>query len=98
MTDFTSNSSAYGLKLAEFSDLPQQTRRKITRMMARVMERAYRRGAQHGVAANHDEHWFADWRLNGDIDKSIGIDGYNSTSTHRLEMEEPIQAVGLGMD
>jgi hypothetical protein len=45
---FTSRSIAYGLSENEFAELPQRTRKKLIRLMARIAEKSYRRGFQHG--------------------------------------------------
>lgn len=97
MSDFVNGSSAYGLEYGEFKNLPESTKKKIVKMMARVMERAYRRGVQQAIVMNAGElnRDMYKWRYGVSLNKSIGIDGYKTTSVERLEMEEPLKCVGL---
>lgn len=101
-TDFISSSSVYGLKEFEFSDLPDKQKIKLKRLMARIMERAYRRGVQQAITLYQDGHIpdsilndLYSWRYGNDLDESIGIDYYKTTSVERLDMEEQLYIIGL---
>ena len=48
-SDFETWSVAAGCKLGEFANLPPATQRKLIRLMARISEKSFRRGFQHGV-------------------------------------------------
>lgn len=48
-THFDSRSIAYGLHLGEFNDLPKKYKKRLVRLMARLAEKSYRRGFQHGI-------------------------------------------------
>lgn len=49
MTDFfTPQSVAYKLRPGEFDDLSKSTKKKLIKLMARISEKSYRRGFQHG--------------------------------------------------
>ena len=49
MQDFVATSVAHGLKLGEFEHLSLADKKKLVRLMARIAERSYRRGFQHGT-------------------------------------------------
>jgi hypothetical protein len=53
MSDFSARNVAYGLKHREFVELPEWTKRKLVRLMARIAEQSYRRGFQHGTLGLH---------------------------------------------
>ena len=48
-THFTASSSKYGLKEGEFDEIPHKMRKKLIRLIARIMEKAYRRGVQQAI-------------------------------------------------
>lgn len=96
-THFSYTSSIYGLKDGEFSDLPQKIKNKLLRLMARIMERAYRRGVQQAMEMEPtveigDLHAY---RYENSLDDSLGLDGFRSSSLERLAMEESLDEVGL---
>jgi len=45
---FAENSIARGFKLHEFSNLETDVKSKLIKLMARISEKSYRRGLQHG--------------------------------------------------
>jgi hypothetical protein len=47
-SSFNTKSVAYGLRDGEFSELPEKTKKKLVKLMARLSEQAYRRGFQQG--------------------------------------------------
>ncbi len=101
-TDFRANSSFYGLKMYEFSSLDEELKLKLKGVMARIMERAYRRGVQQTITLYEDDRILPnilnnlhDYRYNENPDISIGLDGFKTSSLERLEMEESLNQVGL---
>lgn len=48
-TPFIKNSVAYPLQKDEFSHLNDKDKKKLVRLMARISEKSYRRGLQHGA-------------------------------------------------
>ena len=90
--DFCARSVAAGLRDREFEHLSERDRRKLVRLMARIAEKAYRRGAQHGAFLVGQEPMLRDnlasWRIFPDLDKAPYIDSpYTQTSIERLFME-----------
>ena len=51
-SDFTSDSAAYGLKDQQFAHLSDSDQKKLLRLMARISEKSFRRGFQHGAYAS----------------------------------------------
>jgi hypothetical protein len=49
VNDFSNWSVCHGLRRDAFEHLPLSDRRKLLRLMARIAEKSYRRGFQHGV-------------------------------------------------
>ena len=45
---FVENSIARGFKPYEFSDLDDDVKKKLIKLMSRISEKSYRRGLQHG--------------------------------------------------
>lgn len=97
MGDFIPSSIAYGLKFHEFDDIPKRQKKKLVRLMARLMEKSYKRGVQQGVHFERldaefpniaDDEALYKYRYERNLDKSPGIDGFKSTSKERLFMEE----------
>lgn len=83
-----------GIPENAFDALDARTRNFMIKVMARVAERAYRRGAQQGVhiAQNRPQHLpenLHDWRYVTSADKSAALDDpyYVTTAVERLEME-----------
>jgi hypothetical protein len=82
-----------GIPANAFAALDARTARYLVKVMARVAERAYRRGAQQGVhiARNRPQDLpkdLADWRYGRSADSSPGLDGgFTTTAVKRLEME-----------
>lgn len=97
-TDFHEGSAAHGLRMWEFNDIDPEKKKKLLRLMARIMEKSYRRGVQQalhlerkGALANlYSEKALSDYRYEKDLDKSIGIDGFNSSSLERLWIENRV--------
>jgi hypothetical protein len=101
-TDFECGSSKFGLTLGEFSDLDKEKKKKLIRLIARIMERAYRRGVQQTlVLAEKDaiDEWIFEnthnYRYGKSLDVSIGLDGFTTSSVERLMMEENLENIGL---
>lgn len=101
MTDFNSRSAAYGLSHGEFSHLSDTDRRKLSRLMARIAEKAYRRGAQHGAQMALDGTLARDpatVRFTSSLDRSPWLDdpGQWDHAEVRLHMENPaLRYLGL---
>ena len=105
-TDFWWDSSIYGFKVLELLDLDQNLQNKLMRMIARIMERAYRRGVQQAITlyknGNIPDEIISnlhDWRYDNNLDISPGLHrGFQTTSLERLEMEESLIEIGLSYD
>ena len=102
MTDFDISSSKFGLSLSEFSHLSDTDKKKLIRLMARIMERAYRRGVHqtlHLFQNNRIDDWILRnphmYRYSKNLDKSIGLDGFITCSIDRLMMEEHLENIGV---
>jgi hypothetical protein len=101
MTDFNSRSAAHGLHYGEFAHLTERDRRKLSRLMARVAEKAYRRGAQHGAQMALDGTLARDLarvRFESNLDRSPWLDdpGQWDHAEDRLHMENAeLRQVGL---
>ena len=92
MNHFGSHSVAHGLKPCQFSNLPPAVRRKLVRLMARIAEKSYRRGYQHGVESGPDRCIEpGDLRFRRSLDKSPYTDTPyphgGHTAIERLFME-----------
>lgn len=104
MNNDSNQYSARECDFGEFEDLSIDKKQKLLKMIARIMERAYRRGVQQGISMYVDGRCklqkddLATWRYFTDLDKSDGIaPGYSTTSLERLSMEEDcLREVGLG--
>ena len=87
--DFGSHSVAYGLKDLEFSKLPELTKKRLLRLMARISENSFRRGLQHGKVIRHPlviEP--AKFRFDVSLDKSPSAHGFHTvTAIDRLFTE-----------
>ena len=97
MTNKYNQYSARECEIGEFNDLPENKKIKLTRMIARIMERAYRRGVQQGITMTVDDRCGLEekdcyeWRYEIDLDQSVGIDKNGPLKTSSLErifMEE----------
>ena len=79
--DFNSRSAAYGLKEGEFDDLDPKVKKRLLKLMSRISEMSYRRGAQHGafliggVTEGQEYERIAKWRFRSSLDRSVGVDG-----------------------
>ena len=99
-TDFILSSSIYGLKMDEFS-FDKETQEKLLRLMARIMERAYRRGVQQAITLYPDgilPEILEDlecWRYENDLDKCPGLRGDRDSSLWRLQCEESLDQIGF---
>ena len=83
------NSICKGLNCDEFHDLTNAQRKKIVKLLARVSEKSYRRGAQQSqnVPWVHDSQ--SKWRYSN-IDKSIGINKkFGIKTVDRLFVQYP---------
>ena len=83
-----------------FGDLDPKTKKHLIKILARVAERAYRRGAQQGVHFARTKpqvlpQCMHDWRYCTSVDNSIGLDGFKTTSEARLFMETDLYRLGL---
>jgi len=89
----------YGLKSGEFQDLPRPVKSKLLRMIARIAEKSYRRGFQHGVVMARDGRQIVDpekFRFRCSLDKSPFTDGPGGhTAVQRLMMENKLEQVGF---
>jgi hypothetical protein len=94
MTDFIKSSIAYGCVYNEFEDLPEKTKKKLTRIMARLAERSYRRGFQQGVFLSREGRQIVDlyhFRYQTSLDAAPMTDGgYIDSATNRLFMENGV--------
>ncbi len=94
-----------GLYNFDFSDLDLKYKKKIRRLLACVMESAYRRGIQQTLVLK-DKNVIDDWiieephnyRYNKSLSRSIGLDGFTTSSIERLEMEHSLFEMGLSID
>lgn len=94
-TDFLECSIAHGFKFSEFKKLDDSMKKKVIKLLSRVMEAAYRRGVQQALTVPSDrlepklleEGGLWKWRYENSLDKSVGIDFFNSKSKERLFME-----------
>lgn len=85
-----------GIELDAFDHLSAADKAKLLRLMARVAEKAYRRGAQQGLvyaeqhpSASHAD--LVDWRYGASLDVSPALlhKGERERSVDRLLMEAP---------
>lgn len=99
--DFMECSVAAGLKLGEFSDLPPERKQKLIKLMSRIAEKAYRRGAHQaiqlsGVGRLHIGDPIS-WRYGKDLSESPGIDGFKQTSLDALFANNTVlNSIGFG--
>ena len=87
--DFERYSVAHGLKTFEFMGLPEPVLKRLVRLMARISEKSFRRGFQHGKECRDPVVMPpADFRFDTPLDKSPSIHGYPGySSIERLFME-----------
>lgn len=96
MTDVTK-----GFRDGRFVSVDERDRRDLLKLMARVAEQAYRRGAQQGAGLAHRPSFRADlgaWRYAPALDLSPWIDSPRvTTSLERLEAEsgEDLRRLGF---
>ena len=84
--------TAYGLKEHEFDGLSPSVRRKLVRLMARIAEKSYRRGFQHGAVLGNACIDPADLRFRRSLDKSPYTDSPNGGHT---SIERPFMECGV---
>lgn len=99
--DFMECSVASGLKLGEFADLPLERKQKLVKLMARIAEKAYRRGAHQAIHLSAVGRMHLgdpiSWRYGKDLSQSPGIDGFKQTSRDALFANNPVlNSVGFG--
>jgi hypothetical protein len=85
-SDFVPYSVARGLHWGEFNHLAPADKKKLVRLMARIAEKSYRRGFEHGVVMTDDrESWIRDdpgaWRCYADLDLSPWADRPTTTTS-----------------
>ena len=104
-TEFSVTSSMYGLKYGQFDHLEKKDKMKLVRLIARISERAYRRGVQQAlymkklgrISEDVSNHLY-EYRYEYNLDGSPGIDGFYTSSLYRLSCEENLQNIGLSVD
>jgi hypothetical protein len=89
---FASYSIAAGLRFGQFDHLSARDKSKLIRLMARIAEKSYRRGYQHGRLPLITGEWNIDpvvLRFDRSLDKSPYTDSpyMRHTSIERLFME-----------
>jgi hypothetical protein len=100
MNDVMSNVTK-GFRDRRFLSLSERDKRDILKLMARVAEQAYRRGAQQGVGLAQSPFFRADlgeWRYKPSLDLSPWIDSPRmTTSLERLDGEcgEELRRIGF---
>jgi hypothetical protein len=80
-----------------FTELSTENQRRLLRLISRIAEQSYRRGAQQAMVMGENENieeWILSdeaysWRFEKTLDRSIGLDGYTTPSLERLLIEEP---------
>jgi|SRR5690625_1754169 len=102
-TEYSKHHYAYPLHRGEFDHLSQQDRKKLRRLIARIAERSYRRGAQQGacLVGNPDAvpiDKLHDWRYRISLDLSPPLDGrLRRRSLELLDQEQwDLWKIGLG--
>ena len=100
--DFDTSSVFEGLKMMEFNDLPAKVKEKLVKMISRISEKSYRRGAQQAIALLErdallytTEVALHGWRYEKTLKNSPGLDGFLTSSRERLEIETHLREVGL---
>jgi hypothetical protein len=93
-TDFGQTSVALGLKFGAFSHLSEKDRKRLVKLMARIAEKSYRRGVQHGAVLSGDpmsRDELYDWRYRPSLDLSPWADSpMTQTSISRLFAEHMV--------
>jgi hypothetical protein len=98
-SDFTRNSVVYGLKEDAFEHLSDRDKKRLVRLMARLAEKSYRRGVQHGslLTKGMSEDVMVKWRFEPSLDTSPWIDSRTvQKSIERLFMEAGVLGVCSG--
>lgn len=104
-TDFPKHHYAYPLRRGEFDHLSKQDRKKLRRLIARIAERSYRRGAQQGAYLTsigcptmRPIDKLHDWRYRISLDVSPPLDGrLRRPSLDLLDQEQSdLHRIGLG--
>jgi hypothetical protein len=95
------NDVTKGFRDGRFLSLSKRDQRDVLKLMARVAEQAYRRGAQQGAGLAHRPSFRADlgeWRYKPSLDLSPWLDRPRmTTSLERLDGEcgEDLRRIGL---
>lgn len=93
---------ANGFLPGEFEHLSDRDKQSLRRLMARIAERSYRRGAQHGVELSRRGEIGVpdvdDWRYAPSLNKSPWLHGQVvQASIERLDLENScLKEIGLG--
>lgn len=94
-----------GLDIHDFINLDKKTKKKLIRLLACVMESAYRRAVQQTLTLNNEDRideWIRnkpeDYRYEKSLSKSIGLDGFTTNSIDRLNMEHNLSSLGLFLE
>lgn len=102
MTDFNDGNSKFGLKMGHFDHLSSDDKKDLLMLMARIMEKAYRRGAYQVLTLAEkgciDEDVLDDlnaYRYRKSLDQSPGLDGFLTSSKERLLTEEHLEVLGF---
>ena len=98
MTDFIQSSVIHGLKFDEFDHLSKSDRKKLVKLMARISEKSFRRGFQHGVEIPRDEVLIEPCKLRFQTSLNISPAPHYPmkwSAIGRLFMEYPLEQVGF---
>jgi hypothetical protein len=97
------NDVTMGFRDGRFLSLSERDKRDVLKLMARVAEQAYRRGAQQGAGLAQRPSFRADlgeWRYRPSLDLSPWVDSPRmTTSLERLDGEcgEGLRRIGLSL-
>jgi hypothetical protein len=91
-----------GLDSDDFYELSLEHKKKIIRLLACVMESAYRRGVQQTLVLKkigRIDEWIiknpSSYRYDKSLSASIGLDGFTTKAIERLEMEHSLREMCL---
>ena len=96
---FCKGSVAHGLKRNEFATLPELVKKRLVKLIARIAEKSYRRGFQHGTLGLHTVDAYK-FRYKKSLDQSPFTDvlppcSCGHTAIERLFMENPMEDLGF---
>lgn len=103
-THFVSSASCYGWKMNELNEwnLTEEQKYKLLKLIARISERSYRRGAQQGIVLSQSNlilpeimDFLCNWRYENDLDTSPGLRGDLWSSLDVLQREENLYQIGF---